>query len=69
MDELAIDLFVQNNDQSLIVKRTNQMDSSIYEENSYGFPYGNKILNLFNNIQVPSVSLTSIFYIIHVPLH
>lgn len=58
MDELAIDLFAQNNDQSLIVKRTNQMDSSVYEENSYEVPYGNKILNLLNNIQVPSVSLT-----------
>ncbi|XP_011690428.1 PREDICTED: uncharacterized protein LOC105451579 [Wasmannia auropunctata] len=55
MDELATDtLFDQNNDRSLIVGRTSPLDSSVYEENSYGFPYGNIILNLFNNAQVPS---------------
>ncbi|XP_028049429.2 uncharacterized protein LOC105830232 isoform X2 [Monomorium pharaonis] len=53
MDELAIDLLAQNSDRSLIVGRTSQLDSSIYKEN-YGFPYGNIILNLLNNGQVPS---------------
>lgn len=61
MDELVIDFFAQNNDRSLIIKRTSRKDSSIYEENSYGFPYGNIILNLFNNAQVPSVGLIFIF--------
>ncbi|XP_071643215.1 uncharacterized protein [Temnothorax longispinosus] len=54
MDELTIDHFAQNNDRSLIVRRTSQTDSSVYKENSYGFPYGNIILNLLNNAQVPS---------------
>ncbi|KYM96427.1 hypothetical protein ALC62_12933 [Cyphomyrmex costatus] len=54
MDKLAIDLFAQNKDQSLIVGRTGQTDSSDYEENSDGFPYGNIILNLLNIAQVPS---------------
>ena len=48
MDELAIGLLAQNRDQSLIVGRTSQTDSLDYEENSYGFPYGNIILNLLN---------------------
>jgi len=56
MDELAIDLFTQNSDR-LIARQTSQTDSSVYEENSYGFPYGNIILNLFNNVQIPSVGL------------
>ncbi|EGI57280.1 hypothetical protein G5I_14750 [Acromyrmex echinatior] len=54
MDELAIGHFVQNKDQSLIIGRTSQTDSSDYEENSYGFPYGNIISNLLNIAQVPS---------------
>ncbi|KYQ46485.1 hypothetical protein ALC60_14582 [Trachymyrmex zeteki] len=54
MDELAIGLFTQNRDQSLIVGRTSQTDLSDYEENSYGFPYGNIISNLLNIAQVPS---------------
>ncbi|KYN15368.1 PREDICTED: uncharacterized protein LOC108764979 [Trachymyrmex cornetzi] len=54
MDELAIGLFAQNRDQSLIVGRASQTDSSDYEENSYGFPYGNIISNLLNIVQVPS---------------
>ncbi|XP_018050349.1 PREDICTED: uncharacterized protein LOC108688559 [Atta colombica] len=54
MDELAIDLFAQNRDQSLIVGRTSQTDSSDYEDNSYGFPYENIISNLLNIAQVPS---------------
>jgi len=57
MDELAIDLFAQNSDRSLIARQTSQTDSSVYEENSYEFPYGNIILNLFNNVQIPSVGL------------
>jgi len=57
MDKLAIDLFAQNSDRSLIARQTSQTDSSVYEENSYGFPYGNIILNLFNNVQIPSVGL------------
>lgn len=60
MDELVINFFAQNNDRSLIIKRTNQKDSS-FEENSSEFPYGNIILNLFNN--VPSVGLIFIFWI------
>jgi len=63
MDELAIDLFAQNRDQSLIVGRTSQTDSSDYEENSYGFPYGNIISNLLNIAQVPSVGSTCMFLI------
>ncbi|XP_039302420.1 uncharacterized protein LOC105193168 [Solenopsis invicta] len=53
MDELAVDLLAQNSDRSLTVRQTSQMDSSVYKENSYGFPYGNIILNLFNNAQIP----------------
>lgn len=63
MDEVVIDLFAQNSNRSLIIGRTSQTDSSVYEENSYGFPYGNIILNLFNNAQVPSVGLTFTFWI------
>lgn len=63
MDELAIGLFTQNRDQSLIVGRTSQTDLSDYEENSYGFPYGNIISNLLNIAQVPSVGLASMFLI------
>jgi len=62
MDELAIDLFAQNRDQSLIVGRTSQTDSSDYEENSYGFPYGNIISNLLNIAQVPSVGCMFLIY-------
>lgn len=63
MDELAVDLLAQNNDRSLTARRTSQMDTSVYKENSYGFPYGNLILNLFNNAQVPSVGLAFTFLI------
>lgn len=63
MDELAIDLFAQNSDRSLTARRTSQTDSSLYDENSYGFPYGNIILNLFNNAQAAPVGLTPIFNI------
>lgn len=61
MDELAIDLLTQNSDRSLVARQTSQTDTSVYKENSYEFPYGNIILNLFNNAQVPSVGLTPIF--------
>ncbi|XP_011876301.1 PREDICTED: uncharacterized protein LOC105566703 [Vollenhovia emeryi] len=52
MGELAVDLSARNSDRSLTVRQASQTDSS--EENSYGFPYGNILLSLFNNAQVPA---------------
>lgn len=53
MNEFAIKLSVQNNDQSL--KQTSR-------ETPYEFPYGNIILNLLNN-GVPSVSSFCILFL------
>lgn len=57
MNEFAMNLSVQNNDRSL--KQTSRSDSLAYREAPYEFPYGNIILNLFNN-KVPSVSTASL---------
>ncbi|KAL6265322.1 hypothetical protein P5V15_002115 [Pogonomyrmex californicus] len=52
MDKLAVNLFVQNNDR--LLRQRSKTNSPVYKENSYGFPYGNIILNLFNNAEIPS---------------
>ncbi|XP_025075587.1 uncharacterized protein LOC105432973 isoform X2 [Pogonomyrmex barbatus] len=52
MDNLAVNLFVQNNDR--LLRQRSKTNSPVYKENSYGFPYGNIILNLFNNAEIPS---------------
>ncbi|XP_025270620.1 uncharacterized protein LOC112639777 [Camponotus floridanus] len=52
MSQFATNLLVQNDDR--LLRQSSQSDLSAYRETPYEFPYGNIILNLFNN-EVPSI--------------
>lgn len=58
MNQFATNLSVQNDDR--LLRQSSRSDLSAYRETPYEFPYGNIILNLFNN-EVPLVSVAFVF--------
>lgn len=60
MNQFATNLSIENDDQ--LLRQTDRSDLLAYRETPYEFPYGNIILNLFNNGVSPvNVTFVSLF--------